>query len=48
VPALVAYLNASLPPDKWEDFDEVEVRRALELGEEGEGEVVRVVISMGG
>jgi hypothetical protein len=43
MPALVAYLNAALPPDKWEDFDEGEVRTALGLGEDGEGEVVRLL-----
>lgn len=36
VRALVAYLNAALPPDKWEEFDEKEVKSALEGDECGD------------
>ena len=32
VQALVAYLNAAMPPDQWEDFDDGEVRGALDGG----------------
>ena len=27
----MAYLNAAMPPDQWEDFDDGEVRSALSL-----------------
>jgi hypothetical protein len=39
VRALVAYLNAAVPPDRWEDFDDGEVRSALGEGADVEGEV---------
>jgi hypothetical protein len=43
VRALVAYLNAAMPLDRWEEFDEEEVRRALDPGKAGDEDAVAVV-----
>lgn len=48
ISALLAYLNAAMPPDKHEDFDTSEVARAVAaMKEKGkvifEGDIIRLV-----
>jgi hypothetical protein len=48
ISALLAYLNAAMPPDKHEDFDTTEVARAVAaLKDKGkfifEGDIIRLV-----
>jgi hypothetical protein len=48
ISALLAYLNAAMPPDKHEDFDTSEVARAVAaMKEKGkvvfEGDMIRLV-----
>ncbi len=48
IATLVTYLNATMPPDKHEDFDTAEVTKAaMALQERGsfvfEGDVIRII-----
>lgn len=42
VQALVAYLNAAMPADRWEDFDDGEVRSALDVEGGSEDAATRI------